>query len=72
MRIWISKPFYEFLPYFYLAAGAISLGASMYLDHWYWPVICLIGGIFCLIVGLIVLLRRRDFRVGSRGPRSDD
>ena len=62
MRIWLSKPLYETLPYFYLAAGVVCLIASLYLDYWYWPTICLIGGIACLVIGLIIYLRRRDFR----------
>jgi len=62
MRIWLSKPIYETLPYFYLLAGVICLMASLYLDYWYWPTICLIGGVACLAVGLIIFLRRRDFR----------
>jgi len=62
MRIWLSKPIYETLPYFYLLAGVICLVASLYLDYWYWPTICLIGGAACLAVGLIIFLRRRDFR----------
>jgi hypothetical protein len=62
MRIWLSKPIYETLPYFYLLAGVICLVASLYLDFWYWPTICLIGGAACLAVGLVVFLRRRDFR----------
>jgi hypothetical protein len=62
MRIWLSKPIYETLPYFYLLAGAICLVASLYLDYWYWPTICLIGGAACLAVGLVIFLRRRDFR----------
>ena len=45
MRIWVSKPIYETLPYFYLAAGAACLVASLYLNYWYWPTICLIFGI---------------------------
>ena len=33
--MWIAKPIYESLPYFYLIAGIISLGLSMYLNYWY-------------------------------------
>jgi hypothetical protein len=68
MRIWISKPFYEVLPYLYLLAGLALLTASLYLDIWYWPTICLLSGIVCLIFGLMILLRRRDFR-GNRGAK---
>ena len=66
MRIWLSKPFYELLPYIYLLAGVSLLLASLYLDYWFWPTLCLIFGILCLVLGLFVLLRRRDFR---RKPR---
>lgn len=60
--MWVSKPIYESLPYFYLAVGTIALPASMYLNHWYWPTICFVVGIVCLVGGLVLLLKRRDFR----------
>jgi len=64
--MWVSKPIYESMPYFYLLAGAISLGASMYINHWYWPTICFVVGLGCLVAGLVVLLKRRDYRVTDR------
>lgn len=60
--MWVSKPIYESLPFFYLAAGIISLLASLYLNHWYWPTICFVVGLSTLVGGLVVLLKRRDFR----------
>ena len=60
--MWVSKPIYESLPYFYLASGVIALLASMYLNHWYWPTICFVVGIATLVGGLVVFLRRRDYR----------
>jgi hypothetical protein len=51
--MWVSKPIYESLPYFYLLVGAISLAASMYLNHWYWPEICFGVGLMCLVAGLV-------------------
>ena len=60
--MWVSKPIYEGLPYFYLASGTISLLASMYLNHWHWPTICFVMGISTLVGGLVILLKRRDFR----------
>lgn len=71
--MWVAKPVYESLPYFYLSAGAISLGLSMYLDYWYMPTICFVVGILCLVGGLVVLLKRRDHRVTDRrvGQRQD-
>jgi hypothetical protein len=64
--MWVSKPIYESMPYFYLLAGAISLGASMYINHWYWPTICFVVGLGCLVAGLVVLLKRRDYRDTDR------
>jgi protein-S-isoprenylcysteine O-methyltransferase Ste14 len=71
--MWIAKPIYESLPYFYLLAGVISLGLSMYLNYWYMPTICFVLGLGCLIAGLVVLLKRRDHRVNERrvGQRQD-
>jgi len=69
--MWVSKPIYEFLPYFYLSVGVISLLASMYLNHWYWPTICFVVGIATLVGGLVLLLKRRDSRqVEQRGSRA--
>ena len=60
--MWVSKPIYESLPYFYLVVGAVTLATSMYLNHWIWPEICFSVGLFGLVAGLTVWLKRRDFR----------
>ena len=60
--MWVSKPIYESLPYFYLLVGLLSLAGSMYLNYWYWPEVCFGIGLFCLVAGLVVWLRRRDHR----------
>jgi hypothetical protein len=58
------------LPYFYLSVGAVFLMASMYLNHWYWPTICFVMGTATLVGGLVLFLKRRDFRhYGHRGVR---
>ena len=64
--MWVSKPIYESLPYFYLSVGAVNLAASMYLNHWFWPEICFGVGLFSLVAGLIVWLKRRDYRSHDR------
>lgn len=71
--MWVAKPIYESLPYFYLSVGTICLSASMYLNHWYWPTICFVTGLGTLVAGLVVLLKRRDYRITDRqmGQRSD-
>ncbi|MFT4592035.1 MAG: hypothetical protein ACI80M_001357 [Gammaproteobacteria bacterium] len=70
--MWLSKPLYEVLPFFYLLAGVLLLGASIYLNYWYWPTICLIAGFVCLIGGLMVLLKRRDFRYNVPRDQVDE
>ena len=60
--MWIPKPIYESLPYFYFCAGIVSLAASMYVRHGYWPVICFGLGLFCLVAGLVVVHDRREAR----------
>ena len=71
--MWVSKPIYESLPYLYLLMGAVSLGASMYLNYSIWPTVCFVVGLACLVAGLVVLLKRRDYRETDRrvGQRQD-
>jgi len=56
-----------------MLAGAASLAASLYINHWYWPTICFVTGLICLVAGLVVLLKRRDYRVtdGRAGHRPE-
>jgi len=67
--MWLSKPIYEALPYYYMVAGVIVLSASAYLDYWLWPLICLAVGFSCLIAGMVVWLKRRDARRRQRRRR---
>jgi len=71
--MWVSKPIYESLPYFYLTVGAVCLAASLYVYHWHWPTICFVVGMLSLVAGLVVLLKRRDYRATDRraGTRQD-
>ena len=71
--MWVSRPIYESLPYLYMLAGAVSLAASLYINHWYWPTICFVTGLICLVAGLVVLLKRRDYREtdGRAGHRPE-
>ena len=72
MRFWLSKPLYEAVPYLYLIAGLAALIASLYLDYWIWPTIGLVVGFACIIGGLVILLRRRDFRHNLKSPDAED
>lgn len=72
MRFWLSKPLYEAVPYLYLIAGLAALIASLYLDYWIWPTIGLVVGFACIIGGLVIWLRRRDFRRTLKSPDAED
>ena len=39
-----------------------SLVASAYINYWYWPTIGLVIGLVCLIAGMVVWLKRKDYR----------
>lgn len=62
--MWLSKPIYEALPYYYVALGLLALGALLYVDWWYWPAICAVVGVSSLAAGVFVWLRRRKYRSG--------
>ena len=72
MRFWLSKPLYEAVPYLYLIVGLAVLIASLYLDYWIWPTIGLVVGFACIIGGLVIWLRRRDFRRTLKSPDAED
>jgi hypothetical protein len=63
--MWLSKPLYEALPFYYIAIGLIALVARLYVTYWYWPAICTVVGIGSLIAGAVVWLKRRDYRTRS-------
>ncbi len=70
--MWLSKPLYEALPYYYIGIGVAALIASLYVNYWYWPLICTVVGMIGLVAGLVVLLKRRDYRRSrSRGSVQD-
>ena len=58
-----SRPVYEGLPWFYIIFGLTVLGGS-YLIATHGTLSLLTGllGIFCVLGGVVVLLRRRDYR----------
>ncbi len=45
-----------------MAVGSVALIAALYVNYWYWPVICMVVGLVSLLAGLVVWLKRRDYR----------
>jgi hypothetical protein len=60
--MWLAKPLYELLPYYYIVLGVTALAAALYVNYWYWPQICTAVGFAGLVGGLAVLLKRKDYR----------
>jgi Flp pilus assembly protein TadB len=60
--MWISRPLYELLPYLYMLLGAVLLVAAWLVDLQLWPSLFLAIGALSLLGGLVLWLRRKDYR----------
>lgn len=60
--MWLPRPFYEFLPYLYMTVGLALLGAAWMIDMGTLPSIFMVLGALSLMAGLVLWLRRRDYR----------
>jgi hypothetical protein len=58
--MWLPKPVYAALPYYYCALGVIALVARPYVDWWYWPAISLCLGVLGIGAGAAVWWLRRS------------
>lgn len=65
----LPKTVYESLPYYYFIVGLVCLTSTLYVNYWYWPLICTVLGIAALIAGLVVWLKRRDYRARAAAER---
>jgi len=63
--MWIPRPVYEVLPYLYMVLGAGLLGAAYFMPTgprgW-----LLAAGAIGLTLGLVLWMRRRDYRESQR------
>jgi nitrate reductase gamma subunit len=59
----LSRPVYEGLPWFYIICGLLALVASYLLAaHGFISFLIGTAGLLCVIGGIVVLLRRREYR----------
>lgn len=60
--MWLARPVYEFLPYLYMLIGVGLLAAAWFVDTNTLPSILMVIGSLSLMGGLVLWLRRRDYR----------
>jgi hypothetical protein len=60
--MWLPRPLYEFLPYVYMLVGIGLLAAAWFIDIRTLPSIFMVVGALSLMAGLVLWLRRRDYR----------
>lgn len=62
----LSKPIYESLPYVYMGLGVGALVFSYYWRAPVWSDVIVGFGLLSVVCGLILVLKRRDYRVQKR------
>jgi hypothetical protein len=60
--MWLARPVYELLPYFYMLLGLVLVAASFWVNVERWSSWLLGGGGLALLVGLVLWLKRKDYR----------
>jgi Flp pilus assembly protein TadB len=60
--MWLARPIYEFLPYLYMLVGVALLAAAWFIEMSTLPSIFMLVGVLSIMAGLVLWLRRRDYR----------
>jgi hypothetical protein len=60
--MWIARPIYELLPYIYMLLGAVLIGIAWFLNMETLPGLMLGIGSLSLLAGIVLWLRRKDYR----------
>jgi len=60
--MWLNKPLYEALPFVYMAAGLAAVIVGFVLELEAWSPTLVVAGLCALTGGLVLLLKRRDYR----------
>jgi hypothetical protein len=62
----VARPIYEALPYVYMAIGIAAVGASFTWRTADWSGPMAAFGLAAIVGGLVLALRRRDYRIQKR------
>ena len=70
----LSRPIYESLPYAYMLAGVAAITASFLWRVPVWSDMLAVCGLIAVVMGLVFVLKRRDYRSLKRryGAAFDD
>jgi hypothetical protein len=68
----LSQPLYEGLPWIYVLAGAAGLFGSYVMPYRAWSIVIGLLGFLSILAGVVVLLRRRDYRELRSQYRNQD
>jgi len=70
----LSRPVYESLPYAYMGLGTGALAFSYYWQASPWSGVVMGFGLLAVVCGLVLVLKRRDYRIQKRryGAALDD
>jgi Flp pilus assembly protein TadB len=60
--MWLARPVYELLPYLYMLVGVALLAAAWFIEISTLPSVLLVVGVLSIMAGLVLWLRRRDYR----------
>jgi len=58
----LSKPLYESLPWLYALGGVFALAVGYRLQQGWWSHLFTLAGIAGVMFGIVIGLRRRDYR----------
>ena len=60
--MWLARPIYEFLPYLYMIVGLALLAGAWFIEMSTLPSVFMLVGVLSIMAGLVLWLRRRDYR----------
>lgn len=70
--MWLRKPLYEALPFVYMSVGLVGVGVSFLLEEGYGSYALLFAGLALLTGGLVLWLKRRDYRLSRSRSGLED